>query len=111
MNVIFHNRYFIENEEGQPLYFTIGVNSGILRTTQVLDREEAAWHNITVMSAEVGKFTATAAQIKLSFLCISIHQLDIYLFVPSDTHPEVIIHPSSTICVRDAFFMHLHHNT
>ncbi|XP_051267217.1 cadherin-18-like isoform X2 [Dicentrarchus labrax] len=46
-------RYFIENEEERPLYFTIGVNSGIIRTTQVLDREDTAWHNITVMAAEV----------------------------------------------------------
>ncbi|XP_073346962.1 cadherin-18-like [Pagrus major] len=46
-------RYFIENEEERPLYFTIGVNSGIIRTTQVLDREGTAWHNITVMAAEV----------------------------------------------------------
>ncbi|XP_040910825.1 cadherin-18-like [Toxotes jaculatrix] len=46
-------RYFIENEEERPLYFTIGVNSGIIRTTEVLDREETAWHNITVMAAEV----------------------------------------------------------
>ncbi|GLD75449.1 cadherin-18-like protein [Lates japonicus] len=46
-------RYFIENEEDRPLYFTIGVNSGIIRTTKVLDREKTAWHNITVMVAEV----------------------------------------------------------
>ncbi|XP_068594330.1 cadherin-18-like isoform X1 [Cebidichthys violaceus] len=46
-------RYFIENKEERPLYFSIGVNSGIIRTTQVLDREETAWHNITVMAAEV----------------------------------------------------------
>uniref|UniRef100_A0A668AQ11 Cadherin 18 n=1 Tax=Myripristis murdjan TaxID=586833 RepID=A0A668AQ11_9TELE len=46
-------RYFIENEDEKPLYFTIGVSSGIIRTTQVLDREEMAWHNITVMAAEV----------------------------------------------------------
>ncbi|KAM7378655.1 hypothetical protein PAMP_004266 [Pampus punctatissimus] len=45
-------RYFIE-KEGRPLYFTIEVNSGIIRTTQVLDREETSWHNITVMAAEV----------------------------------------------------------
>uniref|UniRef100_A0A3Q1HRW2 Cadherin domain-containing protein n=1 Tax=Anabas testudineus TaxID=64144 RepID=A0A3Q1HRW2_ANATE len=46
-------RYFIENEEEKPLYFTVGVNNGIIRTTQALDREETAWHNITVMAAEV----------------------------------------------------------
>ncbi|XP_039672531.1 cadherin-18-like isoform X3 [Perca fluviatilis] len=46
-------RYFIENGEEKPLHFTVGVNSGIIRTTQVLDREETAWHNITVMAAEI----------------------------------------------------------
>ncbi|KAM9323061.1 cadherin-18-like [Pholidichthys leucotaenia] len=46
-------RYFIENEEERPLYFSIGVNSGIIRTTRALDREDTAWHNITVMAAEV----------------------------------------------------------
>uniref|UniRef100_UPI0037E73B85 cadherin-18-like n=1 Tax=Semicossyphus pulcher TaxID=241346 RepID=UPI0037E73B85 len=46
-------RFFIENDEERLLYFTIGVNSGIIRTTQVLDREVTAWHNITVVAAEV----------------------------------------------------------
>lgn len=54
-----YHRYFLNNED-RPLYFTIGVNSGIVRTTKVLDREEKSWHNITVTAAEVGKFTVTA---------------------------------------------------
>lgn len=54
--VILYCRYFIENEEERPLHFSIGVNNGIIRTTQPLDREEIAWHNITVMAAEAGKF-------------------------------------------------------
>lgn len=70
--VILYHRYFIENEEERPLYFTIGVNDGIIRTTKALDREETAWHNITVMAAEVGKFTATVDHFKLS--AISAHQ-------------------------------------
>lgn len=41
--------------------FTIGLSSGVLRTAEVLDREEAGWHNVTVTSAEVGKFAAAAA--------------------------------------------------
>lgn len=43
------------------MYFTIGLHSGVVRTTQVLDREEAGWHNVTVTSAEVGKFIAAAS--------------------------------------------------
>lgn len=90
LHVILHLRYFLENEGERPLYFTIGVNSGIIRTTQVLDREETAWHNITVMAAEVGKFTATADQIKLS----------VFLHI----HPSASIHeyfqlPIYTVCV------------
>uniref|UniRef100_A0AAV2JX26 Cadherin domain-containing protein n=1 Tax=Knipowitschia caucasica TaxID=637954 RepID=A0AAV2JX26_KNICA len=46
-------RYFIEKEEGRAMFFTIGVNSGLIRTNQALDREETAWHNLTVMAAEV----------------------------------------------------------
>ncbi|XP_062337304.1 cadherin-18-like [Osmerus eperlanus] len=46
-------RYFIDNSEEGPVYFTVGVNSGFIRTTQPLDREGVAWHNITVMAAEV----------------------------------------------------------
>uniref|UniRef100_A0A8C5GBY6 Cadherin-18-like n=1 Tax=Gouania willdenowi TaxID=441366 RepID=A0A8C5GBY6_GOUWI len=45
-------RYFIR-EEGRPLFFSIGVNNGIIRSTRVLDREETAWHNISVIAAEV----------------------------------------------------------
>ncbi|KAI3374503.1 hypothetical protein L3Q82_006319 [Scortum barcoo] len=58
-------RYFLENEEERPLHFTIGVNSGIIRTTQVLDREEVAWHNITVMAAEVVQHSTPSCSSKL----------------------------------------------
>lgn len=92
-----HHRYFVENEEEGPLYFTIGVNSGIIRTTQVLDREKTAWHNITVMAAEVGKFTATTAQFRLSVLCFSAYPSITMAYVfPSAAHPKAIclpIHP------------------
>ncbi|XP_042284013.1 cadherin-18-like isoform X1 [Thunnus maccoyii] len=70
-------RYFIENEEGRPLYFTIGVNNGIIRTTQVLDREETAWHNITVMAAEVDNPRM------VSHVPVTIQVLDINDNIPS----------------------------
>lgn len=57
----FFNRYFIQKEEGDKVSFTVGLSSGVLRTAEVLDREEAGWHNVTVTSAEVGKFAAAAA--------------------------------------------------
>ncbi|XP_028283377.1 cadherin-18-like [Parambassis ranga] len=70
-------RYFIENEEERTLYFTIGVNSGIIRTTQVLDREETAWHNITVMAAEVDNPRM------VSHVPITIQVLDVNDNIPS----------------------------
>ncbi|XP_016338388.1 cadherin-18-like [Sinocyclocheilus anshuiensis] len=45
-------RYSIDqNGEGDAL-FTIDVDSGLITTTKSLDREEVAWHNITVMASE-----------------------------------------------------------
>ncbi|KAM6948279.1 cadherin-18-like [Aplochiton taeniatus] len=46
-------RYFLESSEEKPQYFTLGVKSGIISTTRSLDREDVAWHNFTVMAAEV----------------------------------------------------------
>lgn len=100
-----HHRYFVENEEEGPLYFTIGVNSGIIRTTQVLDREKTAWHNITVMAAEVGKFTATTAQFRLSVLCFFAYPSITMAYVfHSAAHPKAIclpIHPP--LCAWEAY--------
>ncbi|XP_035490723.2 cadherin-18-like [Scophthalmus maximus] len=70
-------RYFIDNEEDRPLYFTIGVNSGVIRTTDVLDREEKAWHNITVMAAEVDNPRM------VSHVPVTVQVLDINDNVPS----------------------------
>ncbi|XP_069581684.1 cadherin-18-like [Brachyistius frenatus] len=70
-------RYFIDNEEERRLYFTIGVNSGIIRTTRVLDREETAWHNITVMAAEVDNPRM------LSHVPITIQVLDVNDNIPT----------------------------
>ncbi|KAA0724941.1 Cadherin-18 Precursor [Triplophysa tibetana] len=45
-------RYFIERGEDKEVYFDIESISGVIRTTQLLDREETPWHNITVMATE-----------------------------------------------------------
>ncbi|XP_065118799.2 cadherin-18 [Paramisgurnus dabryanus] len=45
-------RYFIERREDKEVYFDIESISGVIRTTQLLDREETPWHNITVMATE-----------------------------------------------------------
>lgn len=52
----FPNRYFMESKEDEERYFRIEESSGIVRTTQPLDREDKAWHNITVMASEVGRY-------------------------------------------------------
>ncbi|XP_061821088.1 cadherin-18 [Nerophis lumbriciformis] len=46
-------RYFIDKKEVGTNYFRIDEISGVIRTTQPLDREDTAWHNITVMASEV----------------------------------------------------------
>ena len=50
------NRYFLDSKEEGVRYFRIDENSGLIRTTQSLDREDMSWHNITVMASEVGKY-------------------------------------------------------
>lgn len=46
-------RYSVDQSaEGESL-FSIDVDSGLVTTTRSLDREEAAWHNITVMASEI----------------------------------------------------------
>ncbi|XP_016295226.1 cadherin-18-like [Sinocyclocheilus anshuiensis] len=44
--------YFIEQREDKEVYFDIESISGVIRTTQLLDREDTPWHNITVMATE-----------------------------------------------------------
>ncbi|XP_013995895.1 cadherin-18 [Salmo salar] len=46
-------RYFVDHSEEEQVYFTISVNNGVIKTTRSLDREDVAWHNITVMASEV----------------------------------------------------------
>ncbi|XP_068424980.1 cadherin-18-like isoform X2 [Clinocottus analis] len=85
-------RYFIENKEEKSLYFIIGVNSGIIRTTQVLDREETAWHNITVMAAEVDNPRM------VSHVPVTIQVLDVNDNIPaiSGSNRAVIVCDSTT---------------
>uniref|UniRef100_A0A671K2D2 Cadherin-18-like n=1 Tax=Sinocyclocheilus anshuiensis TaxID=1608454 RepID=A0A671K2D2_9TELE len=50
-----------EDLEGDAL-FTIDVDSGLITTTKSLDREEVAWHNITVMASETGMYDSEVIQ-------------------------------------------------
>ncbi|XP_062843509.1 cadherin-18a [Trichomycterus rosablanca] len=46
-------RYSIEDSEDGEALFSIDENTGLIKTTAGLDREDVAWHNITVKAAEV----------------------------------------------------------
>ncbi|XP_037549973.1 cadherin-18 [Nematolebias whitei] len=46
-------RYYLDSKEDEERFFRIDESSGVIRTTQSLDREVTAWHNITVMASEV----------------------------------------------------------
>lgn len=48
-------RYSIVQSNHADASFSIDAHTGLIITKQVLDREEAAWHNITVMASEIGK--------------------------------------------------------
>lgn len=50
------NRYYLDSKEEGMRYFRIDEGSGLIRTTRPLDREDASWHNITVMASEVGRY-------------------------------------------------------
>lgn len=60
VKIFFHllllpHRYFLDRKEEGHRYFRIDESSGVVRTTQPLDREDMPWHNITVMASEVGR--------------------------------------------------------
>ncbi|XP_075399105.1 cadherin-18 isoform X2 [Tenrec ecaudatus] len=45
-------RYFIDYNAEENRFFNIDANTGTIKTTKVLDREEAPWYNITVAASE-----------------------------------------------------------
>lgn len=49
------HRYSIDQTNQGDAGFSIDAHSGVITTNHMLDREEAAWHNITVMASETGK--------------------------------------------------------
>lgn len=59
------NRYFLDSKEEGVSYFRIEENTGVIRTTQPLDREDMSWHNITAMASEVGRYQLAVS--KLTF--------------------------------------------
>uniref|UniRef100_A0A667YF09 Cadherin-20 n=1 Tax=Myripristis murdjan TaxID=586833 RepID=A0A667YF09_9TELE len=54
-------RYSIERSSDPGKYFYIEITSGSLMTVRSLDREEVAWHNITVLAMEMNNPTQIAS--------------------------------------------------
>lgn len=48
------SRYFINHNAEEDRVFNIDANTGTIKTSKVLDREETPWYNITVTASENG---------------------------------------------------------
>ncbi|MEE6499840.1 hypothetical protein FKM82_003611 [Ascaphus truei] len=46
-------RYSIDRHTDLDRFFSISLEDGVIKTTKALDREEIAWHNISVIATEV----------------------------------------------------------
>ncbi|XP_064189816.1 cadherin-18-like isoform X1 [Anguilla rostrata] len=85
-------RYFIDRSLHGDTHFNIDANSGTLKTTRVLDREEMAWHNITVIASEVDNPSL------LSHVPVTVQVLDVNDNPPKlATESEVIVCESTRV--------------
>lgn len=66
-------RYSIDRHTDLERYFTINADDGNIKTIKALDREEIAWHNISVFAVEVRKyFTELFCYQFYKFCCLPI---------------------------------------
>ncbi|XP_016366288.1 cadherin-18-like [Sinocyclocheilus rhinocerous] len=80
-------RYSIDqNAEGDAL-FSIDVDSGLVTTTRNLDREEVAWHNITVMASEIDNPNL------VSYVPVTVQVLDV-----NDNAPYIATDSALVVC-------------
>uniref|UniRef100_A0A672QNB6 Cadherin 18 n=1 Tax=Sinocyclocheilus grahami TaxID=75366 RepID=A0A672QNB6_SINGR len=80
-------RYSIDqNAEGDAL-FNIDVDSGLITTTKSLDREEVAWHNITVMASEIDNPNL------VSYVPVTVQVLDV-----NDNAPYIATDSALVVC-------------
>uniref|UniRef100_A0A8C1ICH8 Cadherin 18 n=1 Tax=Cyprinus carpio TaxID=7962 RepID=A0A8C1ICH8_CYPCA len=80
-------RYSIDqNAEGDAL-FSIDVDSGLVTTTKSLDREEVAWHNITVMASEIDNPNL------VSYVPVTVQVLDV-----NDNAPYIATDSALVVC-------------
>uniref|UniRef100_A0A8C2XEG4 Cadherin-12 n=1 Tax=Cyclopterus lumpus TaxID=8103 RepID=A0A8C2XEG4_CYCLU len=80
-------RYFLDSKEEGVRLFRIDESSGLIRTTQPLDREDVSWHNITVMASEVGSPSL------LSHVHVTVQVLDV-----NDNPPEIATDGEVIVC-------------
>ncbi|XP_048472395.1 cadherin-18-like isoform X2 [Rhincodon typus] len=80
-------RYFIEHDEEAERYFNIDANSGVIKTMKILDREDAPWHNITVIASELDNPS------QLTQVPVAIHVLDV-----NDNTPELAEDYDTILC-------------
>uniref|UniRef100_A0A665X2V4 Cadherin-12 n=1 Tax=Echeneis naucrates TaxID=173247 RepID=A0A665X2V4_ECHNA len=80
-------RYFMDSKEEGERYFRIEESSGVVRTTQPLDREDIPWHNITVMASEVDNPSL------LSHVPVTVQVLDV-----NDNPPEIAADGEVIVC-------------
>ncbi|CAG5896095.1 unnamed protein product [Menidia menidia] len=80
-------RYYMDSKEDGVRYFRIEESSGVIRTTQSLDREDMPWHNITVMASEVDNPSL------LNHVPVTVQVLDM-----NDNPPEVATDQEVIVC-------------
>ncbi|XP_038127119.1 cadherin-18 [Cyprinodon tularosa] len=80
-------RYYLDSKEDGVRYFRIDESSGVIRTTQPLDREAIPWHNITVMASEVDNPSL------LRHVSVTVQVLDM-----NDNPPEIATNKEVIVC-------------
>ncbi|XP_068199862.1 cadherin-18 [Antennarius striatus] len=80
-------RYFLDSKEEGERFFRIDETSGLIRTTQPLDREDVTWHNITAMASEVDNPGL------LSHVPVTVQVLDV-----NDNPPRVATDDEVIVC-------------
>ncbi|GAB1299271.1 Cadherin 18 [Apodemus speciosus] len=80
-------RYFINHSTEEERFFNIDANTGTIKTSKVLDREETPWYNITVTASENDNPDL------LSHVSVGIRVLDV-----NDNPPELAREYDIVVC-------------
>ncbi|XP_063076011.1 cadherin-18a [Engraulis encrasicolus] len=85
-------RYSIDQTNQGDAGFSIDAHSGVITTNHMLDREEAAWHNITVMASETDNPSL------VSYVPVTVQILDVNDNSPYiDTENDIIVCETSRL--------------